>query len=76
MYDEDEFAQLQAQEKRSYEEVNQLRLQQEELKMQMEQVLLTMSAWNIYQRGQAAQKKNARIGIDIPISAGRFTTRK
>ncbi|WP_288823284.1 AAA family ATPase [uncultured Megasphaera sp.] len=57
VYDEDEFAQLQAQEKRSYEEVNQLRLQQEELKMQMEQVLLPMSAWNIYQRGQAAQKK-------------------
>lgn len=52
---EDEFADLQAQEQETHEEENSLRLDIAEAKQQIEQISMPIAAWDVYRRGQDAQ---------------------
>jgi uncharacterized protein YhaN len=51
---EEEFADLQSQEQETYAEEKRLRIDVAEVKQQIEQVSMTMEAWDVYQRGQEA----------------------
>lgn len=55
-YDEDEFAQFQAQEQTTHELENRIRLSIEETKQQIERISMPIAAWDVYKRGQEALK--------------------
>lgn len=56
-YDENEFAELQAQERTTHEIENRIRLDIEETKLQIEKVSMPIAAWDVYKRGQDAMKR-------------------
>ena len=53
-YDEEEFASLQKEESRTYEEERKVRLEIDELKLQLERVAMPIAAWDVYRRGREA----------------------
>ena len=56
-YQEDEFADLQSKEMETHEEEKRVRMSIAELKLQMEQVSMPITAWDVYKRGQDALKQ-------------------
>lgn len=54
VYDEDEFADLQAQERATHETENRIRLNIEETKQELEKISMPIAAWDVYKRGQDA----------------------